>query len=169
MSLHDDLLEQAEHLLRRERRRPRQASLRRSVSAAYYALFHLLVDDAARAVAPGASLADLRDLVSRAFDHGEMRDVARAFGAGGLPSHVAAALGGGGVPADLQLVAARFVDLQEIRHAADYNVGRRFTRQEVQLVVAQAQQAFAAWDRVRRQPEARVYVTALLLWRKWRR
>ena len=42
MSLATDLLEQADHLARRERKRPKQASLRRAVSAAYYGLFHLL-------------------------------------------------------------------------------------------------------------------------------
>jgi hypothetical protein len=33
-----DLLEQAKHLANREKKRPRQASLRRAVSTAYYAL-----------------------------------------------------------------------------------------------------------------------------------
>lgn len=39
MSLHADLLKQARHLATKERRRPSQASLRRAISAAYYALF----------------------------------------------------------------------------------------------------------------------------------
>ncbi len=51
MSLHDDLLEQAKHLANREPRRPKQASLRRAISAAYYALFHLLVDEATKLLA----------------------------------------------------------------------------------------------------------------------
>src|SRR5712692_5365690 len=42
----DDLLEQARHLANREKKRPRQASLRRAVSTAYYALFHLLISEA---------------------------------------------------------------------------------------------------------------------------
>ena len=46
MSLQQDLLRQARHLATKEPRRPSQASLRRAVSAAYYALFHLLVDEA---------------------------------------------------------------------------------------------------------------------------
>jgi uncharacterized protein (UPF0332 family) len=41
----DDLLEQALHLANRERKGPRQASLRRAVSTAYYALFHLLISE----------------------------------------------------------------------------------------------------------------------------
>lgn len=48
MNLHNELLRQARHLATKEPRRPLQASLRRAVSAAYYALFHLLVDDAVR-------------------------------------------------------------------------------------------------------------------------
>jgi hypothetical protein len=42
MSFPNDLLEQARHLANREPKRPKQASLRRAVSTAYYALFHLL-------------------------------------------------------------------------------------------------------------------------------
>lgn len=52
MTLHHDLLEQAEHLAKRETKKPKQASLRRAVSSAYYALFHLLVSDGARRLAP---------------------------------------------------------------------------------------------------------------------
>ena len=48
MSLPTDLLAQARHLAAKETRRPRQASLRRTASACYYALFHLLVQDASR-------------------------------------------------------------------------------------------------------------------------
>ena len=41
----DDLLAQADLLLHLEKRRPKQASLRRAVSAAYYALFHFLIEE----------------------------------------------------------------------------------------------------------------------------
>ena len=42
MSLHADLLDQAEQLAQLDPRRPKQANLRRAISSAYYALFHLL-------------------------------------------------------------------------------------------------------------------------------
>ncbi len=45
MAFADDLLEQAYHLANKDAQ-PTQASLRRAVSTAYYALFHLLIDDA---------------------------------------------------------------------------------------------------------------------------
>lgn len=53
MSLHTDLLKQATILATREPRRPFQASLRRAASAAYYALFHLLVEEGTRLMLSG--------------------------------------------------------------------------------------------------------------------
>ena len=50
MSLAADLLQQAQHLLKLDSRKPKQANLRRSISTAYYSLFSLLVDEAAVAV-----------------------------------------------------------------------------------------------------------------------
>ena len=47
MGLAHDLLQLADHLATYEGVNPGQASLRRAVSTAYYALFHLLVQDAA--------------------------------------------------------------------------------------------------------------------------
>lgn len=45
MAFADDLLEQAYHLANLDSGEPKQASLRRAVSTAYYALFHLLIDE----------------------------------------------------------------------------------------------------------------------------
>jgi hypothetical protein len=77
-SLPEHLLEQAKHLARRERTRPRQASLRRAISAAYYALFHLLIRDAVRQLGPNLN-EDLFNRAYRWFDHGTMNRVAKAF------------------------------------------------------------------------------------------
>ncbi|WP_309722581.1 hypothetical protein [Armatimonas sp.] len=85
MSLAHDLLEQAEHLAKRERGRPKQASLRRAVSTAYYALFHLLLEDAALQAVPG-SLASWRPIAGRAINHGDVRKVAAWFASGALPT-----------------------------------------------------------------------------------
>ena len=45
MSAADDLLAQARFLVGKENRRPLQVSLRRSVSATYYALFHFMGEE----------------------------------------------------------------------------------------------------------------------------
>ena len=78
MSLHHDLLDQAAHLAARETRKPKQASLRRGVSATYYALFHLLIAEGARRLAPSKPDC-LRTLVQRAFNHSDMRNVCVNF------------------------------------------------------------------------------------------
>jgi uncharacterized protein (UPF0332 family) len=55
MAFADDLLEQAYHLANRDRENPKQASLRRAVSTAYYALYHLLIDEAVSQMVSGTS------------------------------------------------------------------------------------------------------------------
>lgn len=65
-----DLLEQAKHLANREKKRPRQASLRRSVSTAYYALFHLLIHEATL----NWNKVEQRALLARFFEHGKMKN-----------------------------------------------------------------------------------------------
>ena len=168
MSLHRDLLSQAHHLLKKEPRRPRQASLRRAVSAAYYALFHLLVGESSKMVVSGALHSNLRDLVGRAYEHAEMRQASKAFASTGLPPHLQSLLPAG-VPAGIRTVAEVFVLLQEARHNADYNRALTWTRSEAHDIVKRAEQSFQAWHAVRDTPETRVYLAALLLWRKWGR
>jgi hypothetical protein len=90
MSIPRDLLGQAEHLVELDPKRPKQANLRRAVSSAYYALFHLLVEEAAASLVVDR---DLRRLVRRAFDHAEMKDAAKAFGSASLPKSIAAVAG----------------------------------------------------------------------------
>ena len=69
MAFAQDLLKQAFHLLNKESKNPTQASLRRSVSTAYYALFHLLIQEASA----NWSRADTRDYLARAFEHRTMK------------------------------------------------------------------------------------------------
>lgn len=165
MSLASDLLEQAEHLARREPRRPRQASLRRAISTAYYALFHLLIEEATGAL---VARPELRARFARAFEHGEMRGASAAF-ANPQPARLMTLTGGAAVPQGVQDVAAAFVELQEARHEADYNVDRTFTRLDSTNLVAQAARAFVTWGTIRSDPVARTYLAALLLWKKWSR
>ncbi len=67
MNLHAELLKQAHFLARKEPKKPTQASLRRSVSASYYALFHLLVDEATRLMLSGNVRGSLRDSLAHDF------------------------------------------------------------------------------------------------------
>ena len=83
--LHDDLLEQSRALLDLDRTKPKQASLRRAISTAYYALFHLLIHEAtSRMTLRGVDRTAHRRALSRAFDHGAMKKASLAIHGGML-------------------------------------------------------------------------------------
>jgi hypothetical protein len=178
LTFHHDLLEQAAHLATRETKKPRQASLRRAVSAAYYALFDLLIADGARRLAP-TKPPGLRLLVQRAFSHGEMRNVCRGF-AEGHRAAINDKQPGQPPPATRQLitlpldpalfaVVQAFVDLQEARNEADYNLTKQWNRLDVLNRVQTARQAFADWAAVRNTSNATALMAALLLQKFWGR
>ncbi len=165
LSLHGDLLLQAGHLASREPQRPKQASLRRAVSTAYYAVFHLLIDAASRFVVRRSNRSGLRSAVSRAFEHGEMRTAANGFKGGTLPKALGAAISAP-ITHELKRLSAAFVDLQQARHEADYDVGRSFARREVLDLVAKAEQAFQDWTSVSGSEGGDAFLVAILLRKK---
>jgi hypothetical protein len=165
VSLHHDLIEQAEHLANRELKKPRQASLRRAVSAAYYALFHMLTDDAVLKLIPNTPSL-LRVQAQRAFTHGDMRNACEQFA---KSSNTFARLLMRPVEPELQMVAEAFVELQIHRHAADYDLTQIFDRIEVLGIIGQANSAILAWSSVRNTPNANVFLAALLLNSRWNR
>ncbi len=80
--LPDRLLDLSESLLAAtsEPGRPDPARLRRSISTAYYALFSLLVEAGAAALAgTGPQSKELRALLARTFQHSEMSNVWKGF------------------------------------------------------------------------------------------
>ena len=162
MTLHADLLRQARFLAQREPKRPRQASLRRAVSGAYYALFHLLVDEATRPMFSGQGRASIRPIAGRAFHHATMKALARQFATRGEPAKLGPALNGQPVQPALADFANTFQDLQQARHEADYDLSRRFTRLEVRAFIALAERAFDDWRAVRGSLQADTFLAGLL-------
>jgi len=165
MPLANDLLEQAQFLVIREKTRPRQTSLRRAVSAAYYSAFHLLGTVAA-AQATAATPARLCDRVQRALVHGTMKAAARSFETGNLPDYIRS-LVSDPLPPRITAIAHAFVQLQEERHKADYDVADRFDRARAQNAVALAAQLFSDWNAIRTSDDARVFLSSLLFWNIW--
>jgi len=165
MGLAEDLLNQAHFLSYHERGRPKQATLRRSISTAYYAVFHLLVANAAIALVSNKP-SGLVAKVSRAFQHGEMKQVCISFRNEHPPESVRALLKAK-ISKDLQFVAATFVVLQELRHKADYDTGIVFARAEASEAVNRAEELFLAWARIERTDEARVFLAALAFGARW--
>lgn len=153
MSFADDLLEQAYHLANRERKNPKQASLRRAVSTAYYALFHLLIDE----TVGNWSIARQRSILARTFDHGKMKSV--------CDDYVKHFYSAGSPPSDLQLktVADTFVQLQRNRHTADYDNAFHWSRSDAIEVLDLAKSAFSDWRAIRSQDAAQDYLLQLFL------
>ena len=166
MSLAHDLLDQASALARLDPKKPKQASLRRAVSAAYYALFHLLVEEAARLF--------VRDdftraaLIGRTFDHIKMKEVSGHFLGDDLPERIRSKPAYQ-TPAELKVVAEALIKLQQHRHEADYNLDRQFRRSEVQELIRDVEIAFTNWEIVRNTDDARMYLACFLLWDTWKK
>ncbi len=137
------------------------------MSTAYYALFHLLLHDAAKLAAPSQP-PNLKLLVRRAFNHGEMRDACKTFVRRGFSPAMASILN---LPLDPRLVQVleAFALLQEKRHAADYDLLQKWTRLDALNQVRTTRLAFANWLTVRNTPNASVVMTALLLQKRWSR
>ena len=110
------LLEQAERLASAGVGRPRQTDLRRAVSAAYYALFHLLTQDGAQRL---TRRAEFRPLVARKYEHGLMRDVSDRVAKNQLEEGFRSLLPSW--PDDVRQVASAIAELQGKRHRAEYD------------------------------------------------
>jgi hypothetical protein len=175
VTLPRDLLEQAELLAKKERRRPKQASLRRAVSTAYYALFHLLIEDAAGVLSPSSPVA-LRKVVARAFQHAQIRNSCKDFVQADasvanrnpthLPAHIEK-LVSFPLSADLIAVLSTFVDLQEARHAADYDLFEQWNRVDVLNKILTTRNAFTSWYNVRKTINAAIFMTSMLFRKDW--
>lgn len=167
-----DLRHQAHQLARHEPQRPRQASLRRAVSSAYYALFHLLVDAVSREVVAGAAQETLRHSVGRALNHSDMKKACQSLANWNInsPPEPLATLLASTPPPWMVTVASAFVDLQQARHEADYDLSRRFTRSDVLALIGLADGAFAAFGQVpKADHERRVFLLGLVFHGRWRR
>lgn len=82
--LYRELLQQAYHLATKEPKRPKDASLRRAVSAAYYSVFHFLIQEASRFLVSGAR-EELRLRLVRCFEHKRMKEAAQTLNKGSDP------------------------------------------------------------------------------------
>lgn len=155
-------MKQARFLAQKEPKKPTQASLRRSVSASYYALFHLLVDEATKLMLSGNAHRPLRDCLSRAFHHAAMKQIAVQFTNRSVSPKLAPGFNQAPFQKELIAVASSFVQLQEARHEADYNRSPRFTRREALDLADLTDQAFRDWGRVRGSLQADTFLTGLL-------
>jgi hypothetical protein len=167
--LHRQLLIQARRLARLDPRRPQQGNLRRAVSAAYYALFHFLIDEACRfLLGTGPGRARLRKTLARAFAHAEMANAAQSFAGGTLPRAIARRLGAVAIPHAVQELAEQFLAIQYQRHLADYDLSISFSRGDAIRLVEAIERAVANWLPIRTDPAAEFFLLSLLVWNRIR-
>ena len=165
MALYDELLEQAEHLI--DFGAPNQATYRRGISTAYYALFHLLITEAIRTVGNDLRL-DLQARMRRAFAHSDMALVCRQFDTSNF-SPALRSLVSTPIEPDLKLLAKDFITLQEMRLTADYDLSSDVDVLDAASAYGMVDRAFERWSRIKNTPNTTVFLTALLLGRHWNR
>jgi len=154
-----DLLEQARHLANREKKKPRQASLRRAVSTAYYALFHLLIHEATL----NWKRVGQRALLARFFEHGKMKkacekqraDCARYINSPAPGPDL-------NLMTNLYKVVDTFSQSQQQRHSADYDNSKVWTRTEVLTLIQLVEEAFDSWKKIRELDDTQAFLITLL-------
>lgn len=154
MAYHDDLLAQALQLVHVTP--PGQLTLRRAVSAAYYAVFHYLIAEATS----NWSNAPLRTALARAYDHGIMKVASnRILNSRDFPYTGEDPV----VVTNLRFVARTFSQLQEDRHFADYNLTKDLDPAEAVRQVKSAEKFFNTWPAIRTEQIAQLYLVSLLV------
>lgn len=158
----DNLLSLANGILPKAAGRPNQAQIRRSVSTSYYAVFHRLIERAVDQIAGVTAKVALRSLISRSFEHGAMKRASQGI-ASGNPPPILRNLIAPPIPADLQALAKAFVELQQRRHAADYDLAVRFSKPEAVWCHLLAVHAFKLLDGPL-SPEMKHFLILLPMW-----
>lgn len=143
--MHEDLFAQAKQLATVDPKKPKQANLRRAVSAAYYAVFHFLVEEACSLIlGTQHRQAGYRAVLGRGFAHATMKEACTSWGGGNLKAAVVKGLpldanGKYKIPKAIRRIAATFAELQDKRHLADYDFTERFGRSDVLTLLEEAQ------------------------------
>lgn len=158
----DHLLEQADRLVALGHRAPRQADLRRAISAAYYALFHAVLTDAADDFVGRTHRHTARySLLYRSIDHRSLRELCKDITKPSLPDKYSKYLPAGGFGADLNALATALVDLHEKRQLADYDPLFRAALADVALDIAKARAALVRFRHASR-PQRRAFLALLV-------
>lgn len=166
--LSDGLFEQARELAARA---GDEIALRRAVSAAYYALYHALIETACERLFGGAAEDEWsQSVAARCFDHGAIRETCKEYLRDRRSARFAKLLKPG-QDADLAIVANNFPELQHKRHIADYEASIVFKAQEAAEDLDVAAMTLAALRRAASAPDMtqlHAFCLAMFLQRQYR-
>ncbi len=151
----EQLLDQASVLVTGQRH---QADVRRAVSAAYYALFHLLIRD----TVVHWSTPRHRSRLERTFDHQRMKTASANLLQNPPRNNSVPTPEEAVVRRKLVEVAEAFTDLQQARHRADYDLSEPLDPSDALILVEQAVAVFETWNQIRSTDLAQDYLYSLL-------
>ncbi|MFC5344627.1 hypothetical protein ACETK8_08500 [Brevundimonas staleyi] len=139
----EHLLEQAERLVQPPAAGPpRQADVRRAISAAYYAVFHALLTAAADEYIGKTKRGTTEyALAYRSINHGWVKTLCQAVASGSLSGKLGSLAPRGGYGTNLPATATAVLELQERRHEADYDPLLRVKTADAVLAVRTARSA----------------------------
>jgi hypothetical protein len=121
--------------------------IRRAISAAYYGIFHATLAAAAdRYVGSSKRGTGEYGLVYRAIDHSGLREICKQACKSSLPPKYAPYVPPTGFGADLAAFATAVLELQQKRHAADYDPMVRMTRSDANAATATARAALGRFN-----------------------
>jgi hypothetical protein len=147
VGLAEELLEDAGFLADKAITDQRQTLMRRSISTAYYAAFHLFIEDF--------------------VEHWEFPDqrarLGRMFGRGKMSSGFTPRDKRNPTPSEqsLQDVITAFSQLQKDRERADYDAGWRLVETDVRNAIGLAHDVFRKWGRIKDEDIARHHLLSM--------
>jgi hypothetical protein len=127
---------------------PSAVTKRRAISTAYYAVFHLFVED----FVEHWEFEDQRARLGRMFNHGPMRNAAYTPKKKNAPA-----------PPEKELidVITAFDQLQKDRQRAGYDAGWKLVETDVRNAVTLAEDVFTKWRKIKGEAIARHHLLSM--------
>jgi hypothetical protein len=142
------LFEQAGRLIIIQAGPPRQVDIRRAISAAYYAAFHATITAAVDQFIGTTNRDTSRyGLVYRSVSHSWLRDLCREVQKPTPSNKFKPYAPSNGFGPNISPFAAAVAELQEKRHAADYDVMIRMNKSDAVLAISTAKAALRRFNR----------------------
>lgn len=147
MGLADDFLEDAHYLADKGVTEDRQSFMRRAISTAYYAAFHLFVED----FVEHWEFPEQRARLGRMFQHGAMRTSFTPMDKNNPTP----------LEKELIVVTRSFWQLQKDRQRADYDSGWKLVETNVRNSVRLAEDVFAKWRKIKDEDISRHHLLSM--------
>jgi hypothetical protein len=142
------LFEQADKLIAIQVGPPRQVDIRRAISAAYYATFHATITAAVDQFVGVTNRDTSRyGLVYRSVSHSWLRDLCKEVQKQTPSNKFKPYAPSNGFGSNINAFAAAVAELQEKRHAADYDVMIRMNKSDAALAISTARAALRRFNK----------------------